>query len=170
MATLTAERATDADLPIVAKLVQLYMHDFSEFEGQDIDDQGCFHYPALERFWSDPNRSCFMAYVDGKRAGFALVQRGAYHRRDAGESPDLVDMVDFFVLRKYRRHGVGRMLATTCFAQVPGSWQVRTDGYNPGALAFWERTIAIYTQGRYDAYRPVEYPRVIYYFRTQVEP
>ena len=33
-------------------------------------------------------------------------------------------MDQFFVLKKYRRHGVGQLLARSVFAALPGRWEV----------------------------------------------
>src|SRR6201999_3179054 len=40
---------------------------------QPID--GVFPYPWFDLYWTEPNRFAFWSYVDGVRAGFALVHR-----------------------------------------------------------------------------------------------
>ena len=51
------------------------------------------------------------------------------------------DMAEFFVMRKYRRHGVGRQAALEIFRRFPGPWQVRQQRFNPEATAFWHKSI-----------------------------
>ncbi len=170
MQSITISRAANNEYPIVHRLVQLYLHDFSEFEGQDGDADGLYPYDDLAEFWSDPRRAPFLVRYDGKLAGFALIQRGFFHEHQQVHDESLVDMVDFFVMRKYRRKGVGRSLARHCFDTVRGSWQVRTDEYNGGAFAFWQRVINEYTHGQYQAYRPQKYPGVMYYFNNELPP
>jgi predicted acetyltransferase len=50
-------------------------------------------------------------------------------------------MAEFFVLRKYRRQGLGRDAAQTIFRRLPGPWTVRQQLTNPAATAFWRRAI-----------------------------
>ena len=42
------------------------------------------------------------------------------------------DMAEFFVMRKYRRHGIGIVAARELFARFPGDWQVRQLTANRG--------------------------------------
>lgn len=68
--------------------------------------------------------------MNGRWAGFALVR---------AESP--FDMSEFFVMRKYRRQGVGRAAAVELFRRFSGPWQVRQQRTNPGATEFWRTAI-----------------------------
>ena len=52
-------------------------------------------------------------------------------------------MAEFFVLRKYRRGGVGTDAARAVFARFPGEWQTRQQFENTGAIAFWRRAIPV---------------------------
>ena len=52
-------------------------------------------------------------------------------------------MAEFFVLRKYRRGGVGTDAARAVFARFPGEWQTRQQFVNEAAIAFWRRTIPV---------------------------
>lgn len=68
---------------------------------------------------------------DGRTVGFALVSRGS----PASDDPDDLDLQEFFVLRRYRRMGVGREAARLQFelaarelAQTPQSpWTLRKE-------------------------------------------
>jgi len=116
----------------VARLLELYGYDFSAFTNVDVDAQGLFGYPYLDAYWTEPQRHPFLFRLDEKWVGFALVLSGAPH-----------DMAEFFVLRKYRRHGVGDVAAREVFARFPGEWQVRQMTANTGAIAFWRRAIPV---------------------------
>ena len=50
-------------------------------------------------------------------------------------------MAEFFVMRKYRRLGVGRRTAEEIFSRFPGSWTVRQQHTNSAATAFWRSII-----------------------------
>jgi len=139
-------QATRDDEPVLAALAELYQYDFTEFTGEDVGADGRFGSDWLTRYWTEPGRYAFIARADGKLAGFALVRRGS----ELGVTPLPWDMVEFFVMRKYRRHGIGRVMATTMFDRFRGPWQVREMANNLPAHAFWRRTIGDYMQGKYE--------------------
>jgi predicted acetyltransferase len=122
--------ATPADRDVLRHLLELYIYDFSEFIAADVDEQGLFGYGHLDAYWSEPDRHPFLIRADGRLAGFALVRSGNPH-----------DMAEFFVMRRYRGHGVGLTAARSLFAGFPGEWQVRQMSSNPAATAFWRNAI-----------------------------
>jgi predicted acetyltransferase len=142
-------QATRDDEPVLAGLAELYQYDFTEFTSEDVGDDGRFGSAFLARYWAEPDRYAFIARVGGKLAGFALVRRGS----ELGVEPLPWDMVEFFVMKKYRRHGVGRAMAFTLFDRFRGPWQVREIAPNAPAQAFWRRIIREYTDGRFDERR-----------------
>lgn len=121
--------------PVLANLLELYIHDFSEFVPKDVAEDGRFGYPDLSFYWSDPRRHPFLARLDGKWAGLALVH----------QLPHVWDMAEFFVLRRYRRQGLGAELARRIWHTFPGAWQVRVRAGNATAISFWETCIADFT-------------------------
>lgn len=118
------------DKDVVRRLLELYAHDFSEITGADVDRHGRFGYRSLDAYWTEPERRPFLFRVNGNWAGCALVRTGRPH-----------DMAEFFVLRKYRRGGVGGEAARQVFARFPGEWQVREMAANTAAIAFWRRVV-----------------------------
>jgi predicted acetyltransferase len=60
-----------------------------------------------------------------------------------------MDVDEFFVLRKYRRQGIASKCATRAFDLFPRRWEVRQVVKNVAAIAFWRKTIASYTHGRF---------------------
>ncbi len=130
----------------VAALFELYCYDFSEILDLDVAEDGRFKLPALDAYWSDPGHHPFLIRVDAKLAGFALVQERSRLTGDEG----VRDMAEFFVMRRYRRHGVGARAAASLFDRFRGSWEVRQRPENQDATAFWRRAIARYTAGRFD--------------------
>ena len=134
--------ATQADRPLLERLLQLYEYDYSEYAGVDVDERGLF--PTLdagELLEPEPDYHVFLIRVDGQVAGFACVTRHESYV-ELGESY-LVD--EFLVLRKYRRRGVGERVARTLFDRFPGRWDVGTVPGNRVAQAFWRRVIDRYT-------------------------
>jgi predicted acetyltransferase len=127
-------------------LFQLYGYDFSELLGLDVGDDGRFRVPPLTPYWTDPRRHVFLFRVDGKVAGFALVQQRSRLSGDEG----VTDMDQFFVLRRYRRNGIGERAAAWLFDRFVGPWEVRQERKNVPATAFWRRAIERYTGGRFE--------------------
>jgi predicted acetyltransferase len=76
-------------------------------------------------------------------AGFAFATRGS----PASDDPEDLDVAEFFVLRRYRRSGVGRQAAMAFWDCVPGHWVVRVSEANRAGLLFWSEVIRSYTSG-----------------------
>jgi predicted acetyltransferase len=134
------------DEPALSRLMQLYAYDFSEFMGQDVDDDALFRVgDVLSLCWSEPWRHAFWCQVDGHLAGFAILDE----RSRLTDDPEVMDVAEFFVMRKYRRHGVGFECASRAFDLFPRMWEVRQQRSNGAATAFWRRTIDRYTGGRF---------------------
>jgi predicted acetyltransferase len=127
-------------------LFELYVYDFSETLGLDVGDDGRFRVPPLSAYWTDPRCHAFLIRVDEKLAGFALVQERS--RLTGDESAR--DLAELFVMRKYRRHGVGERAAGWLFDRFRGPWEVRQKAENHAATAFWRRAIGRYMGGRFE--------------------
>jgi predicted acetyltransferase len=126
---------------IMANLLQLYAHDFSEFHDLEIGPDGRFRYTSLPLYWSEPSRHPFLIKMDGKLAGFVLVKRGS----ELSDDPTVWDMAEFFVLRGCRRRGIGTQVAQLVWQRFPGPWEVRVMQSNVSARHFWTHAISIFT-------------------------
>jgi len=60
-----------------------------------------------------------------------------------------MEISEFFIMRNYRRRGVGAMVALHIFDMFPGKWEVQETANNRAAHAFWRKVIGDYTQGAY---------------------
>jgi len=131
------------DLATVRRLVQLYIYDLGG-DRWDVESDGTFGSRAWHRrFWTRRGRHHFIILVGTKAAGFALVRDRAHF---AGVG--VREISEFFVLRKYRRAGVGSYAAHTVFARFPGRWEVAELTWNLGARRFWHRLIQRCAVGR----------------------
>jgi predicted acetyltransferase len=136
---------TRAELPVLGQLVQLYVYDFSELISLDVGPDGRFPFRDLEAYFTDEWRHPYFIYADGQLAGFALLHARGFF--DA--SPDVWDVAQFFVMRRYRRLGVGERAAVLSFRMFDGTWQVRERDTNIKGIAFWRKVIARYTRERF---------------------
>ncbi|HTA87402.1 MAG TPA: GNAT family N-acetyltransferase [Silvibacterium sp.] len=122
----------------MANLLELYAHDFSEFHDLELGPDGRFGYRDLLLYWLEPDRHPFLVRIGGKLAGFVLVKRGS----EIWGDETVWDMVEFFVLRGYRRRGIGTEIAHTVWRRFPGRWEVRVMESNHSARNFWEHAVA----------------------------
>jgi predicted acetyltransferase len=130
--------ATAAQEPILANLLELYAHDFSEFHDLNIGEDGRFGYRALSLYWSEPHRHPFLIRMDGKLAGLVLVKKGS----EISGDDDVWDIAEFFVIRGCRRRGIGTKVAHDVWKRFPGRWEVRVLEPNVSAQEFWAKAVA----------------------------
>lgn len=140
---------TAARRPALDNLMQLYVHDWSELLPLDLDAAGRFAVPPLDAYFREPDHHALFIESGGHLAGFALVVA----RSRLTGAPGVHDMAEFFVIRRYRRRGVGLAAAAAVFARFEGPWEVRQRDENAGATAFWRRAIGELTGGRYQETR-----------------
>lgn len=140
--TVEVLHATLADQLPIRRMLELYQHDLSDIWDQDLDVHGEYGY-ALERYWDTPVHQAFVFRVQDHYAGFALVND------DVCLSGNHLWMAQFFVLKKYRRRGLGAQAAHAVFDSIRGRWEVGQMPGNHAAHAFWLRTIGQYTGGRF---------------------
>jgi predicted acetyltransferase len=127
--------------PILANLLELYAHDFSEFQDLELGSDGRFGYSCLSLYWSEPGRHPFLVWVEGKLAGLILVKRGSAVSGDE----TVWDVAEHFVLRGYRRRGIGTQIAHEVWRRFPGLWEVRVMESNVSARDFWAHAISTLT-------------------------
>lgn len=135
--------ATAEERPLLERLAQFYIYDFSELEPAqsdelDFDARGGYDAePLIADYWSDPDRHPLLIRVGDKIAGFALINTHS-HRGGRVER----NMAEFFVARKFRRRGVAREAVRQILALYPGRWEVAAAERNATAKAFWPGAIA----------------------------
>jgi predicted acetyltransferase len=133
---LTVSLATVTEEPLLRRLLQLYLHDLSEYEDNDLNEQGEYYYPWVADL-------AYIVRVNGKPAGFVLVSRFTMYTVS-----DWMVM-EFFIARKYRRQGIGRSVAHIVFDRQPGRWELQVLGRNRPAQHFWRRVLDDFTHGAF---------------------
>lgn len=126
---------------VLANLLELYAHDFSEFHEIELGADGRFGYKDLSLYWHDPDRRPFLVRADRKLAGLVLVKKGS----ELSENKTVWDMAEFFIVRRYRRRGIGTCVAHEVWRQVSGLWEVRVMESNQSAHLFWAHAISTFT-------------------------
>src|SRR5271170_936617 len=121
--------ATAEQRPVLANLLELYVHDFSEIQPVELRPDGRFGYDNLPRYWLEPHWHPLLLKVDGKLAGFALVKKGS----EISGNEMAWDMAEFFIVRRHRRRGAGTAAAHEVWRRFLGPWEVRVMESNHAA-------------------------------------
>lgn len=128
--------ATAGQKPLVANLIQLYLHDMTESMPFPIGPDGRFQYDFLERFWQFP----YLIYSGDEIAGFALV----IEQCPLTQRSPCFFMAEFFILKGYRRRGLGQSALAAIADRHPGDWHVGVPKQNIPAQEFWFRALGPY--------------------------
>lgn len=139
------------DKDLLRNLMQAYRHDMSQFNGDKPDELGLFSVGKyFDVYWTEATRHPLKITVGGEIAGFALVrqlQSSSY------------SMAEFFILRSYRRAGIGRQSAIALFDRFKGTWHVAQDEDNKRSQLFWCNIIKEYTGDKYEQAWSEQQPR-----------
>ena len=126
--------ATPADRPVIEQLLELYLYDMAEIYRFPVGTDGRYAYDRLDAFWQRP----YLLTSGEDLAGLALVIDSC---PITGRAPCWF-MAEFFVMRPYRRGGLGLAAARDLIAAHPGPWHIGVIEQNQAALAFWSRALA----------------------------
>lgn len=133
--------ATVQQQAILANLLELMAYEHSEQWKFDIGDNGFYGYEDLPLFWTDPNRYPYLIYVNNKIAGLVMVQKGSPISGDK----QIWDMAELFIMKKYKKQGIGTAVTQEIWTQFKGRWQVRVLVENEIASSFWLQAIKKFT-------------------------
>lgn len=136
MTNVAITPATDDKKPLIANLVQLYLYDMTESMPYPVGPDGRFAYDFFNRFWRFP----YLIHVDQEIAGFAFVIDECPL---TGRTPCWF-MAEFFVLRAYRRRGVGQGALAAMLQRHPGEWHIGVPQANRPARQFWSKALTAY--------------------------
>lgn len=137
-------RATIAEKEIMKNVMQFYFYDFSQFVEAHLEENGRFEDDEhLDLYWMDPTRFPYLLYYKGKIAGFCLV------RKIEEAKKTYFSIAEFFVMKKYRRHGLGKLVAHEMFTKHHGEWEVFQMETNVPAQQFWRSAIGEFTSGNF---------------------
>ncbi|HEU5163893.1 MAG TPA: GNAT family N-acetyltransferase [Chitinophagaceae bacterium] len=141
----TLLRASEEYKAVIQNLMQFYIYDFSEYIKYDVEDNGLFApYPNLNDYWQETsNKFPYIIKKDNKYVGFVLVKLIESQERM------YFSIAEFFILKKYRRTGIGKAIAMMVFDLHKGQWEVFQKESNKPAQIFWKKVIEEYTKGQY---------------------
>src|SRR4051812_47331669 len=113
-------KASDEHKIVIQNLMQYYIYDFSEYIKYDVEDNGLFApYPNLMDYWKrDNSKFPYVVKMNDNYVGFVLVKLNNSIDRN------YFSIAEFFILKKYRREGIGKAVATEVFNLHRGYWEV----------------------------------------------
>ncbi|OZM75094.1 GNAT family N-acetyltransferase [Amycolatopsis antarctica] len=148
---------------VLGNLLQLYLHDSTEFRDLDLSDDGTYHYEWLDAYFTETDREAYFITIDDVLAGFAMA-------RDNTGTGGAWNISEFFVLRSHRRQGVGGIAARALVVRHPGIWTLSFDHANGAAVRFWPAVAESVANGRVERWErmppEVEYPGTRLRFRV----
>lgn len=152
--------ATHETRYIVQNMFVSYFYDLSQYDDQIIIN--AHGLPMWEPFglpgprtadecapfnwWIRDKCQLYIIEVAGQPAGFVIILA------DKTELiPEVdIELMDFYIVPKYRRQGLGRQAARAAFGLYHGRWQVFQLERNAAARAFWQAIIKDYTHDQYE--------------------
>lgn len=122
---------------LIRNLYQFYAYESSDWEQEDVEADGRFYVcdEHLSRYWDEQDWSANVLLVDGFVAGFVLIERSELPGIEA------LELADMFILKKYRRLGIGRALASEVLMSPEHAWLVRYYAQDEVAAAFWRSVL-----------------------------
>lgn len=105
-------------------------------------------FPNFDKYWLEDHRSPWWIMDGDKAAGLALVGKFSWSKQPVDQG-----LIEYYIAPSRRRGGIGAEAARSLFASMPGQWELATGHRNPGAQAFWRRTIG---EGGYADWRTIE--------------
>jgi len=145
-------------------MMQLYLYDFSEFSDVLVDEHALFGDSEFIEQQFGAENITYVFRVDGVAAGFAIIS----HESWLSQNKNVTDMAQFFVMRMFRRTGVGSVAAQRLFNTYAGNWEVRVIEENLHALSFWRKTIDSFTNNKYkeETIDDSEEPGTVFRFKS----
>ena len=140
-----------ANYHTIQNMARFYVYDMSEYLGHqtgwEIPLNGLYECIDFKMYWDNPKTQFpFLIYCGDEIAGFVIIDK-------RGMNPDVdFNVAQFFIIRKFKRAGIGRRIAVDCFNQFIGKWNVMCLPENVGAYKFWSSVIREYTQGQFEEY------------------
>ena len=117
--------------PALIELFESYVEEMLSYvDRTDQKYQAIKAADILSDYWSQEKVWAYLIKVEAKFAGFCLLRK--YPTEE-----DTVDIDQFFVLKCYRRNGIGALALREALARHPGSWLIRVLKTNTTACRFW---------------------------------
>ena len=107
-------RAKQKNKPLLWALLQSHLHEHATHTPTDAaDTDGVYLYQYFDLYWRDPKREALAFWQAGNVVGFAMVNDWS-----ASGLPTDRSMAEFYIRPKFRRAGLGTILAKVIWAAI----------------------------------------------------
>jgi len=141
-------RAAPADRLWIQSVYRDYLDDLNPDTGlfPALGEIGHREPDQIAHWFADPNTFPLVIAKGHEPVGFARVLRTL-----ATATRPRIDyrMAEFFITRPRRRLGIGQTAVQLILSRFAGRWEITEYLRNAGAVSFWRRVVAGYTQGSY---------------------
>lgn len=120
-------------------LLEKYNYEFSQYDKIPFGEDGLYGYPYLDCYFTDSDRYAYFIVVDGKLAGFALINK----RPECDSEIDWA-VAEFFVAYPYRGKGVATEIMNQIFALHKGIWHIKYHPANTASVRLWNKVAEKY--------------------------
>lgn len=148
------------DYPIIQNMGRFYVYDMSEYMGNltgwEMPENGLYECNDFKKYWQTDTAFPFLVRYQAELAGFVIIDK-----KGSDKQVDF-NMAQFFIVRKFKGKGIGKLVAQHCFDKFKGVWEVMVIPGNQGAYQFWKAIITEYTQDNF-----TEYTRYIEHFNNE---
>lgn len=144
---------------VLGRLLQFYLYEFSIYEDTDVNQEGLFEYEHFDKYWKKGNRHPFLFKYQGQLVGFALIRTSLPSK--LFDDQTVSEIAEFFVMKKYRRKGIGKNAAFKIFDKFSGRWEIWQLEKNIASKKFWRAIIDEFMDGewheRWGEKGPIQY-------------
>lgn len=138
------------DYSTIQNMARFYVYDMSEYLGNDkgweCPETGLYECIDFKKYWETADTFPFLIRYQNELAGFVIIDK------KGSESTVDFNVAQFFILRKFKKKGIGKYVAHQCFDQFRGRWEVMVIPGNEGAYQFWRSVIKEYTGNQFNEY------------------
>jgi len=130
-------KAQDSHKAALKNMFQLYLHDLSEYTmNLDVNADGIFESNDVDTFYEQDALIPMMIEHNETIIGFVLLNMPPY-------APLGYDywINDFFILRKFRGQGLGKLVASELFSEYKGKFAMVQLKKNNVAINFWKKVL-----------------------------
>ena len=138
-------RVNKKERETLSNLWEKYDYDFSQYNNHDVNELGLYGCKDLDYYWTKEDTLKYFITVDGKLAGFVMVSNLPV----TGAQETDYQIGEFFVMRKYRRLGIGKRVFFRVLDEHKGRWQLVRHPKNAASVYFWDNVVSEYTKGKY---------------------
>lgn len=156
---ISLKKVNKNDIKLLDNLLQLYLHDISEYFPIDFDSKTCkYKYDSLDKYVDESNNYAYLFMNSNDIIGFTLI--------DCDNNYMVVQ--EMFILNNYKNIGLGKECISKVFDLYRGNWIIKSLPASPKSENFWKKAIEKYTNNNYNLKHTGKYNRAEFTFNNEL--